>query len=58
VGAFPALAGKDAAYLIDQMKNYKTGARQSPMMVPIAQGLTDEEIADLAGYYSLLKPSD
>ncbi len=58
VGVFPALAGRDAAYLIDQLHNYKSGARQNPMMMPIAKGLTDEEIEKLAGYYSSLKPSN
>ncbi len=58
VGAFPALAGKDAAYLTDQLQNYKTETRQNPMMVPIAKGLTDAEIEELAGYYSTLKPSN
>ncbi len=58
VGVFPALAGKDTAYLSDQLHNYKSGARQNPMMEPIAKGLTDEEIEKLAGYYSSLKPSN
>ncbi len=58
MGAFPALAGKDAAYLSDQLRNYRSGARQNPMMMPIAKGLTDEEIGKLAGYYSSFKPSN
>ncbi len=58
VGAFPALAGKDPVYLIDQLRNYKSGARQNPMMMPIAKGLSDEDIEKLAGYYSSLKPSN
>jgi cytochrome c553 len=58
VGAFPALAGKETAYLIDQLHNYKSGARDNPMMTPLAKGLTDEEIEKLAGYYSALKASN
>ena len=54
VGAFPALAGKDAAYLIDQMNNYRSGTRQNPMMTPMAKGLTDEQIEVLAKYYATL----
>ncbi len=53
-GTFPPLAGKDVDYLRDQLANYKSGARQNPMMTPIAQGLSDEDIARLAEYYATL----
>ncbi len=55
VGAFPALAGKDADYLAKQLRDYKSGARPSPMMATFAKSLSEEEIADLAAYYASLK---
>ena len=55
MGVFPALAGKESAYLRDQMLNYKSGARQDPIMTPIAKGLSDEDIEHLATYYSSIE---
>ncbi len=55
MGAFPAIAGKEIAYIVDQLKNYKSGVRDNPMMSPIAKSLSDEDIEKLAEYYALLK---
>ncbi len=51
----PALAGKDAAFLAKEMQNYRSGARQNPMMNMIAKPLSDEDIANFAAYYASLK---
>ncbi len=58
VGTFPALAGKPAEYLVDQMNNYRSGVRDNPVMTSIAKGLTGEQIEKLATYYSLLAPKE
>lgn len=55
VGTFPALAGKDADYLAKQLQAYKSGARLNPMMNVIAKSLSENDITDLAAYYSSMK---
>lgn len=51
----PNLAGDNANYLKKQLHAFKSGARQDPQMSIIAQGLSDDDIADLAAWYSSLK---
>jgi cytochrome c553 len=51
----PNLAGDNANYLIKQLDAFKSGARQDPQMSIIASGLSDEDIANLAAWYSGLK---
>lgn len=54
-GMFPNLAGQHAEYLESALKDYREGARENDMMSPMAKGLTDEDIADIAAYYSSVK---
>lgn len=49
---WPNLAGQKKLYLIDQMKRYRSGVRDDPLMTPIAKTLTDEDIEQLAEFYS------
>lgn len=49
---WPNLAGQKAGYLVAQMKAFRDGKRQAPMMAPMAAGLSDTDIEDLAAYYS------
>ena len=51
----PHLAGQQAIYLIEQMKNYRSGKRQNEVMNLIAKPLTDAEIAQLSAWYSAIK---
>lgn len=53
--AWPNLAGQKAGYLAKALKDYKTGARNDPMMTGMAKPLSDADIANLAAYYSSLK---
>ncbi|MDF3202298.1 c-type cytochrome [Pseudomonas sp. 1912-s] len=41
---FPRLAGLPAGYLRKQLQDFKSGARNSPVMQPLASALTEEEI--------------
>lgn len=41
---FPRLAGLPAGYLRKQLEDFKSGARSSPVMQPLAKALTEEEI--------------
>ena len=49
---FPHLAGQNAAYLQAQLENFRDGTRYHPLMTPVAQSLSDEEISELANYFS------
>ena len=55
VGAVPGLAGMDKAYLAQQMQDFKAGKRPATIMHQIAKGYTDEQIDQLAGYFSALR---
>ncbi len=52
---WPNLAGQQAAYLEKQMKDFRDGRRQDPVMAPMAAALSDTDIADLAAYYAGLQ---
>ena len=49
------LAGKTADYLEGQLKAFKSGARKEQMMNMMANNLSDQDIADLAAYFSSQK---
>lgn len=53
--SWPNLAGQHAAYLVGILAAYKSGAQTDPMMSPIAQGLSDAEIQNLATYFAGLR---
>jgi cytochrome c553 len=53
---WPNLAGQKEAYLLKQLKAFKSGARKDPMMTPMASPLSDQDMANLAAYYSSQKP--
>ena len=52
---WPNLAGQKEAYLAGALQMYKDGRRANAMMAPMAKGLSDTDIANLAAYYSSLK---
>lgn len=54
-GTFPNLAGQKAEYLAAQLKALRDKTRPSPLMGPMAAKLTDDDIANLAAYFSSLK---
>lgn len=51
----PMIAGQNAKYIETALNEYKKGARSHPTMDAIAGSLSDQDIADLAAYYSNLK---
>lgn len=53
----PNLAGQPAIYLVEQLKNYRSGKRQNEVMSVIAKPLTDQEIDDLAAWYESIQIS-
>ncbi|CAN5141347.1 hypothetical protein BH24PSE2_BH24PSE2_05040 [soil metagenome] len=56
---WPSLAGQHAEYIVRQLEAFQSGARQNVLMTPQAQGLSQQDMRDLAAYYAaqLPKPS-
>jgi cytochrome c553 len=50
---FPNLAGQKAAYIVQQLTDFKSGARTNMMMAPMAANLSEQDMADLAAYFSI-----
>jgi cytochrome c553 len=48
----PKLGGQHAAYIMQALREYRSGDRSHPSMQAIASSLSDEDIANLAAYYS------
>jgi cytochrome c553 len=49
---WPNLAGQHASYIEQQLRLFRAGERQNVLMSPMAMILSDEDIADLAAYFS------
>jgi cytochrome c553 len=49
---FPNLAGQHAQYIVKQLKAFKSGERTDPTMAPMAANLSEQDMADLAAYFS------
>lgn len=52
VATFPKLAQQHSSYLIKQLLAFKEGSRNDPMMSSVAQGLSEEDMAEIAAFYS------
>ncbi|WHZ18088.1 MAG: Cytochrome c4 [Rhodanobacteraceae bacterium] len=53
---YPNVAGQKQEYLVTQLKAFRDGSRKNPIMQPMAKGLTDADIVNIAAYLSTLKP--
>ncbi len=51
----PMIAGQNAEYIVAALKEYANGGRTFPTMEAIARTLSEQDMADLAAYYSSLK---
>lgn len=58
VATFPKLAQQHSSYIGQQLHAFKDGSRKDPIMSPLAQSLTDEDITDIAAYYASQKVSE
>jgi cytochrome c553 len=54
----PMIAGQNAKYIASALAQYKKGDRKHPTMRAIASSLTDQDMADLAAFYSTEAKSD
>ena len=52
--AIPALAGQVATYTYKQLRDYLSGSRSHVQMTGVAKGLTEQDAADLAVWFSSL----
>ncbi|NRQ43206.1 cytochrome c [Rheinheimera sp. YQF-2] len=51
---YPNLAGQKVKYLQSSIKAYRDGERKNPIMSPMASGLSDADIANIAAYFASL----
>jgi cytochrome c553 len=56
--SIPALAGQLATYTYKQLRDYANGSRSHDSMTGIAKGLTEQNAADLAVWFSSLPPQE
>lgn len=54
--SWPRLAGLPAEYIDKQLHDIKAGKRENVTMMPFATMLDDQQIADVAAYYSAMTP--
>jgi len=60
ISNYPNLAGQKADYIVAQLKAFKSGERkgaQSAIMAPMAANLSEQDMLDLAAYFSSLAPA-
>lgn len=48
----PKLGGQHAEYLISALKAYRSGERVHPTMNSVGASLSDQDVADIAAYFS------
>ncbi|TVO72512.1 c-type cytochrome [Sedimenticola selenatireducens] len=49
---WPKLAGQHPSYIKKQLQEFKAGARKNDLMSPMAMPLSDQDMDDLAAYFS------
>ena len=52
---WPSLAGQNESYLVKAMESFKDGSRQNVLMSAQAAALTEQDMLDLAAWYSSQK---
>jgi cytochrome c553 len=50
---YPKLAGQHASYLVKQLQEFKSGVREDPIMLGMVATLSQQDMEDLAAYYSI-----
>lgn len=54
--AYPILAGQTWRYIYIELKDYKAGRRTDPVMSPLAQNLSPDDMITLGNYFAAQKP--
>ncbi len=52
---WPNLAGQKPAYIVKQLKDFKSGARKDPVMAPMAAPLNAQDMENLAAFFASQK---
>ena len=50
----PRISGQFDWYIVSQVKNFLSGSRKNPKMMPYIKGLSDKDLNDLGAYISKL----
>ncbi|QLG88896.1 cytochrome c4 [Chitinibacter bivalviorum] len=58
VSANPSLAGQHPEYIVKQLTEFKAQKRKNPVMLGMATPLSNEDMANVAAYFSQQKPKD
>jgi cytochrome c553 len=53
---WPKLAGQSAVYIAEQLRLFRSGVRDNPIMKPLVANLSDQDISDLAVYFEAQTP--
>jgi cytochrome c553 len=51
----PNLAGQYSQYIVNELRNFQSGARKNPIMGTMAKTINDEDLADIAAYFASLE---
>jgi cytochrome c553 len=51
----PNIAGQKASYTAAQLQHYRSGERKHELMTVVSEGLSDQQIADLAAWYEAIQ---
>ncbi|MGB2337524.1 MAG: c-type cytochrome, partial [Alcanivorax sp.] len=55
-GTYPKLAGQGEEYLVKQLENFKSGARENAVMQGQVAGMSEQDMQDVAAFYASLTP--
>ena len=53
---WPRLAGQNAVYIAEQLRLFRSGVRDNPVMKPLVSNLSDQDISDLSVYFEAQTP--
>ncbi|MFT7472719.1 MAG: cytochrome c553 [Kiritimatiellia bacterium] len=53
----PKLAGQSARYMVKQLRDFKSGARAGAIMASMVLSLSDQDMEDIAAWYSSQQPT-
>ncbi|MEX0952062.1 MAG: c-type cytochrome [Gammaproteobacteria bacterium] len=53
---WPKLAGQHPDYTVEQLQAFQSGARENAQMSPMVQGLSEQDMRDIAAFYAAQTP--
>lgn len=58
VQTYPNIKGQKSSYILKQLRDFKSDARQDLYMQSVVKSLSDKDLQDVAAFYSTLKKLD